>query len=399
MTKSATIRSAGDDDWAAMTRLGATCFGSFRPAETLQTWRTMMPEGSVVIACDGADVIGMSMYLDLRLTVPGGAVLPVAGITWVAVAPTHRRRGVLREMYTELHGRIADAGYPMAALLASEGGIYGRFGYGPATVEHRRSVDRRWAQFHAAVPDPGEVRVVALAEHRDEFEAIYERWRLQTPGGLHSPPALWDEVVADRENTRAGSTPYFALLHPDGFAMYRMRGDGERKSVDVTKLCAVTPHAHTALWRVLLGLDLVDTVSITTYPADPLPYLLTDARVVRTTGYEDGLWLRMGDVPAVLESRSYCADLSVVLDVADGFLGAGGCFALDIRDGRARCTPTTSAADIQTDLGVLGSVYLGGHRGSDYAAGYRFRCNDPALLRQFDAAFATEVPAEPGFGF
>ena len=38
-------------------------------------------------------------------------------------------------MYTELHNRIAEAQYPIAGLTASEGGIYGRFGYGPATIE------------------------------------------------------------------------------------------------------------------------------------------------------------------------------------------------------------------------------------------------------------------------
>jgi hypothetical protein len=68
-----------------------------------------MPTDSTVLACDGLDIVGMAHYLDLQLTVPGGAVLPMAGITIVAVAPTHRRRGILRTMYTELHNRIADA--------------------------------------------------------------------------------------------------------------------------------------------------------------------------------------------------------------------------------------------------------------------------------------------------
>ena len=42
---------------------------------------------STVLACDGRDIVGMAHYLDLRLTVPGGAVLPVAGVTIVAVSP------------------------------------------------------------------------------------------------------------------------------------------------------------------------------------------------------------------------------------------------------------------------------------------------------------------------
>lgn len=73
------IRSAEDADWPAMVLLAATCFGSFRPREANDMWRTLMPADGVVIACDGADVVGMAYYLDLRLTVPGGTVLPMAG--------------------------------------------------------------------------------------------------------------------------------------------------------------------------------------------------------------------------------------------------------------------------------------------------------------------------------
>jgi predicted acetyltransferase len=394
-----TIRSAGDADWPAMSRLGATCFGSFKAPETLEASRTLMPADAIVVACDGSEIVGMSMYLDLSVTVPGGAALPMAGATWVAVAPTHRRRGVLRDMYTELHARMARAGYSIAGLLASEGGIYSRFGYGPATIEERRSVERRFAQFHQDVPELGGVRVIEPAQYREELADIYERWRLRTPGGLHTPHALWEELLADRETNRDGGSQLFALLHPDGFAMYRVHRDDDRKSAEVTKLCAVTADAHIALWRVLLGLDLMETVSITTHPADPLPYLLTDARQVRTTGTEDSLWLRMLDIPAVLEARTYQADLSVVLDVADGFLSAGGRFALDVRDGRAHCAPTDKPADVHLDVGVLGSMYLGVHLASVYAAAHRLGCKDSALLHRLDAAFASDVPAELGYGF
>ena len=51
-------------------------------------------------------------------------------------------------MYTDLHKRISAARYPIAGLTASEGRIYGRFGYGPATIEQELTVDRRNAEFH-----------------------------------------------------------------------------------------------------------------------------------------------------------------------------------------------------------------------------------------------------------
>jgi predicted acetyltransferase len=392
------VRPATDDDWVAMSLLGATSFGVFSHPDTEAAWRSMMPADCSVVACDGADIVGMSHYLDLRLTVPGGAVLPVAGVTFVAVAPTHRRRGLLRAMYTELHQRIADAKYPMAALTASEGGIYGRFGYGPATIEQEFTIDRRRARFHADAPDPGGVRLVKPAEHRDELAEIYERWRLRTPGGLISPGPLWDEVLADRESARRGGSALFAFLHPDGFALYRAHGDAP-KVARVGKLTAATPDAHVALWRALLGLDLMEKVVIGTHPEDPLPYLLADPRLVCTTASQDDLWLRLMDIPTALEARTYHAELSAVLEVSDGFRGDGGRFALEIRGGRARCTPSDATADMDMDLDVLGSLYLGAHRASALAAANRLRSKDSGLVQRLDAAFVSDVPAELGYGF
>lgn len=391
------FRSATDADWPAISLLDATSFGRFGHPESLTAWRSLMPTDSTVLACDGSDIVGMAHYLDLLLTVPGGAVLPMAGVTIVGVAPTHRRRGILRTMYTELHNRIADARYPIAGLTASEGGIYGRFGYGPATIEQEFSVDRRFARFREDAPDPGGVRIVKPADHRHELAEIYERWRLGTPGGLAGPKALWDELLTDRESDRRGGTEWFAFLHPDGYALYRVFGDDPMfVRVGVT---AVTADAHIALCRALLGLDLMEKVVFATHPADPLPYLLTDHRLARVTHLEDDLWLRIMDIPTALEARSYQADLSAVLEVSDRFRSDGGRFAVQIRDGRARCTPTDAPADVQMDLDVLGSLYLGAHKASSFAAANRLHSKDSGLARRIDAAFASDVPAELGFGF
>ncbi|MHB8718860.1 MAG: GNAT family N-acetyltransferase [Candidatus Dormibacteria bacterium] len=44
---------------------------------------------------DGEDV-GTCATIDFRLTVPGGARVPMDGVTLVVVSPVFRRRGVLR---------------------------------------------------------------------------------------------------------------------------------------------------------------------------------------------------------------------------------------------------------------------------------------------------------------
>lgn len=397
------LHSVTDADWPAMALLGNTAFGETAHPDSMAMWREMVAtDGGVVMRDDGlghdADIVGQSIFLDLNLTVPGGAVLPAAGLSYVAVAPTHRRRGVLRAMYTELHQRIADARYPIAALTASEGGIYGRFGYGPATTVHLMTIERRFAQFHASVPDPGGVRLVKPAGHRDTFAEIYDRWRQRTPGGLVCPTPLWDDLLADRENTRDGGSELFAFLHPDGYAMYRVHGE-ESRSIRVREVTAVTPDAYIALWRALLGMDLMDKVCIWTHPGDTLPYLLTNPRLARVTSSSDDLWIRIMDIPVALEARRYQADLDTVLDVTDAFRGDGGRFALKVRDGRARCTPTDAPADVELDLDVLGSLYLGTHRPESFVAANRLRSKDSEQVQRLGAAFASDVAAELGYSF
>ena len=391
------VRDVVDGDWPGIARLTATSFGSYWHPETFTAWRTLMPTGSTVVVADGDDVVGMAHYLDFTLTVPGGALVPAAGLTWVGVAPTHRRRGLLRAMYTELHDRIATAGYPLAVLTASEGGIYGRFGYGAATTETTLVVDRRFARFHADVPDPGGVRLVDPRENRDRLAEVYDRYRRYTPGGLERPLPLWDDLLADWPDSRGGGTAWFCLLHPDGYALYRSQG--RPRNVRVEEFTAVTPQAHVALWRALAGLDLVETVTVRSHPADPLPYLFDDARVVRTTNAEDELWVRIMDVPAALGARTYAADLDVVIEVDDGFRCDGGTFALTVRDGRATCAPTGAPAEIAMALDVLGCLYLGLHSARTLAAASRIRGGNTERLAALDAAFGVDVAARLGFHF
>lgn len=392
------LRDIAEGDWPGVALLAATSYGSFWHPETIAAWRTLMPPRSSVVVADGDDVIAMAHYVDLQLTVPGGARIPVAGITWVGVAPTHRRRGLLRAMYTELHRRFAEADYPIAALTATEGGIYGRFGYGPATIETELSIDRRFARLHHDAPDPGEVRVVRPSAHRDDFAAIYDRYRLRTPGAMPRPLALWDDLLADREDSRRGGTQWYSFLHPDGYLLYRSYR-GQSRTVRVEEFTAATPEAHAALWRALLGLDLVETITVSTHPADSLPYLLTDSRLARTTASEDALWLRIMDVPRALEGRTYAADLDTVIEVADGFRSDGGRFALEIRGGRARCVRTEMAPEFVMDLDVLGSLYLGAHQAGTLAAANRIRGGETTALGRLDTAFRSDVPARLGFRF
>ena len=62
-----------------------------------------------------------------------GHLEPATFITDVTVRASHRRRGLLRTLMTNTLTRSKEEGLAFAALTATEGSIYGRFGYGIST--------------------------------------------------------------------------------------------------------------------------------------------------------------------------------------------------------------------------------------------------------------------------
>lgn len=394
-----TIRSATAADDAAITLIADTAFGMRSPWATLGPAAEVFATADAVVAVDGGRVVGATKAARMTLTVPGDRTVEACGIAGVCVAPTHRRRGILRAMYTEQHRRTEADGVPLTIFTVSQATIYGRFGYGPTIRENAVRIDRRFAEFRPSAPDPGGVEVVTLAEVTDRVRAIYDRWRRIVPGAQARPAARWAMLFADPVAVRGGGTDLFALVHPDGYALYRYSRAQDITVAEVVEMRTVTADAHAALWRTLLGLDLVVRVDAVLSDNDPLPYLLTDVRLVETTARYDALWLRLMDIPAALTARAYQRDLDVVLAVTDPFRDAGGTFALTIRDGIAECTPTTRPADIELGIDVLASMYLGAYPARVFAEANRLQAKDSAKARALDEAFATERDAVLGWFF
>ena len=86
-------------------------------------------------AFDDATIVGTFRSFATRLTLPGGARIPVNAVSAVTVRPTHRRQGILTRMIADDTRRAAARGDAACILIAAEWPIYGRFGYGP---EHGR---------------------------------------------------------------------------------------------------------------------------------------------------------------------------------------------------------------------------------------------------------------------
>lgn len=394
-----TIRSATENDEAGIALLASVSFGfGYEPPERRQSAPIFPLEGSLV-AVEGERVVGHSASMGMTLTVPGERTVPACGISAVGVAPTHRRRGILRAMYTEQHRRTEAAGLPVTIFTASRATIYGRFGYAPTVRHNAITIDRRFAEFLPSAPDPGGVTVEVPQNVTEQVKSIYDRWRRQTPGAQLRPETSWAQRFSDPPQWREGETTFFALLHADGYALYRYHRGGQHTNVRVLEFRAVTSDAHAALWRALLGLDIVTRIEAEISDNDPLPYLLTNSRLVTTHDRTDSLWMRLMDVPAALTARAYRGDLDVVLAVTDPFRDAGGVFALRVRDGEAECAPTGRTPDIELGIDVLGGLYLGAYPARAFAAANRLRFKDTDRVRALDAAFASERDAELGWFF
>lgn len=399
------IRRAVPDDLPAIARSDGRAFGMHYSEQDLADFRPLFDPERFLLACDQDDggIVGIAGSFPFDVTLPGAPPITTEGVSWVAVAPTHRRRGILRTLFTEQHrGFVAD-GIAISVLTASEGGIYGRFGYAPATASRWVEIERRRAEFRAGVPDPGGVRYVEAEEMRALAPGIHRRWCARTPAALSRSDRWWDNRLLDREHHRGGGTARFHLVHPDGYAAYRI--DHSSGTCNVVEYAAATDEAHVALWRVLLGLDLVKTIGTSSLPADdPLPFLLTDPRQVRTTAVADGMWARVLDVPAALAARRYAVEVDLVIDVTDPFLDRGGRFRLRGGPDGAECAATTAAPDLHADVAALGGLVFGGTRVHALARAGLVQLTgataaDDALLRRFDAACTSDREPVHGTSF
>jgi predicted acetyltransferase len=357
--------------------------------------RVLEPERTLALRDRGRIVAGTGIF-SRRLTVPGGEV-PMAGVTLVGVKPTHRRRGLLtalmRRQLADVHEEGREA---VAALWASEGAIYGRFGYGMATTTGNLDVDKRDARLRSR-PKLA-VELMTPPDALEAMRALHDTIRPTWPGMLDRDGPWWDDRIDDPEEEREGAWPLRAAVVPDAYALYSVKrswADGRSTSeVIVREVVAVTPEAGAAIWGFLLGLDLTTRLLYWLAPADePLQHMITEAYAVKMR-IGDGLWVRLVDLPRALRERSYAEPFEVVLEVADDVCPWNAArWALRFDGTTATCGRTAVAADLELGVAELGAAHLGGTTLAVLARAGRVReLRDGALARASRAFRAERAP-------
>jgi predicted acetyltransferase len=390
------IRTIMEDERLDWLRATDTAFSHVSKDDELEAFLPVIEVDRSFAAVDGGRIVGTSASITFRMMVPGGSRVPTAGVTMVGVQPTHRRRGINSRMMTAILEQAADRGEPLAALFASEGAIYGRFGYGLAACLGEFQAESARMAFVRGYERGGRVELVSKDDAMPLIDRMYDA--ALRPGGVERNAAHRDHMFATVGEDK--DRPWMYAIHfddageADGYAVYWVKHDWPRSvpsgTINVKECLASTPSGYADIWRFLFDVDLVSTVEAWNRPADePLLHLVREPRRLRFS-LMDGLWLRVVDVVAALEARRYGADGRVVFGIADPLRpDTSGTYELIAEGGKGRCARSDATEELAGTINILGATYLGGTSYRQLWWSGQVEERSPGALDRADAMFAS----------
>ncbi|MER7976308.1 GNAT family N-acetyltransferase [Streptomyces sp. NPDC095817] len=402
------LRQADWDKWYE--NLIRAFGGVAESSEERELWNALTEYDRSLGVWDGEECVGTAGAFSFRVTVPGGASVPAAGVTMVSVAATHRRRGVLTAMMRRQLDDLRAGNEPLAVLTASEPAIYGRFGYGIGTLQINAEIDT--GRVRLSVPpgtDDVRLRYAAPGDVLDVCEAVYARRVPERPGMLARQPG-WERLqVLDPEGERDGASPLQCVVAERdgsavGYTRFRVKPGwgpaGHDGVVQLEDLEGTDAPARAALWRFLSDVDLTTTLRTRGRPVDEdWQHLVSDIRRCQVR-LKDALHVRLVDVGAALEARTYQAPVDVVLEVEDAFCTWNeGRWRLTGDAKGASCVRTGDSPDLALSVRELGAAYLGGVPLASLAAAGRVRELRQGALAEASMAFTSVVAPWLPHGF
>lgn len=370
---------------------------------------------------DGSDprtYPGIYGVFPMTLSIPGLDAevrqVPCAGLTWVGVHPDHRRKGVLSAMLRHHLERVREEdGTHVSALHASEPAIYGRYGYGPASLELGVRMDRG-----ATLAAPHlEDAVADVTTHLATVSDADVPARMRTChlgfaglGSVVGEAGYYARVCRQRPEDLRDKEPWRVLFARRGgvdvgFAMFRRTQKWDRgRPASELSVWAVLGHpvARLALLRRLVDFDLVSTVKIDTVGVDdPLLLWVGGPRAVADVATYDSLWVRLVDLPEALQARAWSRPCDVVVEVVDTAApwNHGRWRIRADQSGQATVFRTTETADLLLAVEALGAAYLGGSNLLSWERAGHVAESRKGAVAELWRAMQTPAPPTAAVGF
>ena len=407
------VRPITDDEVPAFIAQLDLGFHENPPQEAHEIWMRLVPRERLLAAFDGDELVSTGGDFAFELTVPGRITVPAAGVSFITVKATHRRRGFLTAMMRyQLDGLHERGEAPVAVLEASEPAIYGRFGYGLGSQQLKLTIPRGDNGLSAVPGSDGfRMRMMDPLQAYERCQEVFEANRLGRPGMLPRVGDAWrDAGLADHEFARDGAGPLRCVVAEDadgltaGFARYRIKEDWNNPARPDCKVRAKEVYgrdlaSYIAVWRFLLDIDLTSQIHAEVPTDDPLMYLLADPRQA-VPRVQDELYVRLVDVDRALAARRYAAPVDVVFEVSDPFCPWNTArWRLSCDGEGAVCERTTDPADLALGPRELGSAYLGGFPLAALGRAGRIEELRPGALAAASEAFVSDVAPWLPFGF
>ena len=385
------VRTISEEEFEKWSRSEALGFGMHASDEYIEVARSFAELDRAFAAFEGDEVVGTAITRTSSISTPGGRAV-LGFVDDVSVLPTHRRRGIMTRIMRSQLDQMRERGEPLAALTSSESLIYERFGYGIATWAHWWKIDRRHTAMKLPPSAGGQLSFISPDTARDEWPKLQDRVQRRRPGMIHYSNGYWRAALYDAEEQRRGASEFFHVAYMrdgrvSGLCAYRR----QERAILVMFLMGEDDEVEAELWRYCFGIDLISEIQGFIRPTDdPLPWRLEDPRRLERS-LTDHFWLRLVDVRAALESRSYSESGSITFRVRDKFCEWNdGVYTLEAGPGGAKCVQSQMTPQIEMSVSDLASAYLGGVSLLTMARAGRVEENERGSLETACRMFRTE---------
>lgn len=388
-------------------RLAATLFrqamfGLPGGAAPVDDWasRYVVP-GRVYGAWLSGELAGTSNSFAGSLRLPGGQTVAHAAITHVGVLPHFTRKGILSALFSRQLNDLFHQGVAVASLRASQGQIYGRFGFGVATSVHDLQINK--SELSSLPNIEADIRLLPAANDWHIQRTIVDKLPLHRAGTLSRWPEWW--ALQQHRLAQSHLNHYLAVAtrqgQTQGFVRYHAKADdnwlySNERTLVVDDLHAADPQLESSLFSFLLRLDITQRLHLPHRPVDdPLPLLLDNPRAVKQSERRDESWLRVINVETTLNARRY-GDGEIILNINDPLLPENhGTWRLN-RDGVQR---STASPDISLNTDALAMLILGGSKVWQLAAARRIEIHHPRATSRLEQILACDNQPWSGIVF
>lgn len=302
-----------------------------------------------------------------------GEEVAAMGLGTVAIAPTHRQRGIAARLVESALHAAAERGDLVSSLYPFRASFYGRLGYGPAGEAHQYMI----APTSLSLGDERErIEIVRDEAGVLEVDEFYQRWARTQTGQVRRTLQAWRATCQDPgrllvvHRDVAGTVTGYALAsYPSNLP------PGERYlSVDEHAWLTVDSRRGIHAWLASMG-DQWQRVALRALPGHRLGDWLRDSRQVAGHVPPWGIWFpsatllrgpmfRLLDLAKAWNNRAIGGNLAmtVALEVTDAQLPANqGDWRMRLAGGRVEVSRGSGNADLhlRLDIRELSRIYMG----------------------------------------